>query len=388
MDSTAPASHLLHHLLGSFTFVVLFIILAFPPDLYPETHVFWYKCIQNNYTVQDSPGPNLPQNIIRHEGKMMSATLNQRNNSQEASFVFGSGLDDAQGRCGVFWSKDLCEASGTAKSAKVRAEHRDGWSGGGFTNPGGPIHVRLGVVDFQGNIDAHGSPDYVPETATWADGSYPLAINMGFNAQYPTDLMEEETLTVIAPKGKQSEFDDAHLDKIFFEADITDQVNWILGRTGVNKGSSSGQYAIVFLMATGQGSIGKINTYSAENCVQPAGGDAPWNRDGNTLHVVVESDNLSFVSTEQQDLSANPGSVVGIICPNPCQGVASFTFNTGHSKNGIVRVYSPDGRVAFTKSVNGQGRLIWDAGHQAIGLYVCTLSAAGRSHSRSMVVLR
>lgn len=320
----------------------------------------------------------------------MSATLNQRNNAQDASFVIGSGLDDAQGRCGVFWVRELCKASGTTGRALARAEYRDAWGGGsGPAIQPGPIAIRCGVVDFQGNLDAHGGPDSVPETATWADGLYPLAASMGFNPVYPDSLKAEEIIRVVVPPGKQGEWDDAHLDKVFFELDVTDQVNWILSHTGAQKGIFSGQYAIVCLVVVNQGNTGKVLTYSSENCIQPIGGDAPWNQDGNTFHLLIESDNLVVTdAAESRPRIGLSGISLGTGVPNPFAAAASIDYTTGAGINGKLRIYSPDGRVVMERHVAGHGRMTWDARGRQAGIYLCRLSVGGKTAVRRLVVAR
>lgn len=369
----------------------LFLFSSIPSS----THVFWYKAITNGYNLQANPGPNLPAGAIVHQGMIMSATLNQRNNAQEASFVIGSGLDDAQGRCGVVWSKELCTASGVATLAKVRAEYRDSWSGS-FSSPG-PISIRCGVVDFQGNIDAHGGIDSIPETATWADALYPLAATMGYNAENSTALIQEETINITVPPGKVSGNDDG-LSKQFMEVDVTDQVNWILAHTGSNKGSYSGQYAIVFLVAIGQGSVGKINTYSAENGVIPAGSDSPWTTDGNTMHLVVTPGEIQCLgcpgcigcpgAVESRTENRLSGINLGTAMPNPFTGNTSIFYNTGAHRSASINIYGPDGRLVHSRNVAGQGSMNWDASAMPMGLYVCRLTAGSRSVARTLIVAK
>jgi hypothetical protein len=258
--------------------ILLLLILSYSASA--KTHVFWYKVLTNNYPITDcNPGPCLDNNATFHEGIIASGTVAQHSGSAEHSLVFGSGLDDQQGRCGFIWSKELNEITGTVTSAKVRAEYRDGWAGNALCNAG-PINIRCGVVDFQGNLDTWGGADYVPETADWQDFLNPLSSSMGYDFMTPT-LQVEEIISFQAPAGRQSEFDPSVLDGKFFEVDITDQVNWIL--------ANSGSYAIVLLVPPNEGNTGKVTTYSAEDGTgtQWLGGDNPWTTDGNTAHIVM-----------------------------------------------------------------------------------------------------
>ncbi len=104
-------------------------------------------------------------------------------------------------------------------------------------------------------------------------------------------LAAEKYISVTVPQGVRSDGEDAVLDKKFFEIDVTDQANWILSHTGTNKGKYSGQYGIVFLTKMGDGTTSKVNLYSDE-----ANGSIitanPWTTDGNTIHLVLQSDSL------------------------------------------------------------------------------------------------
>lgn len=250
-------------------------------------HLFWYHAQANGYNLAESnPGPGIGTNIIFHEGIIMSASVAEYTGNSTEGFFLGSGLDDLQGRCGVVWSRDLCKMNGSATRAVLKGEFRDGWSGNAFCNAG-PITIRCGVVDFQENISVWGADSFVSETATWQDFLNPLVSTMGYDMSNPT-LQAEEIILFEAPAGRLSEADPSVLDGQFIEIDITDQVNWILQHTGPNKGSYSGQYAIVFLVAPGQGSTGKFNLYAAENLPGVgSGSDNPWTNDGNTIHLLV-----------------------------------------------------------------------------------------------------
>ena len=65
------------------------------------THVFWYKAIDRGYNLQANPGPNVPAGAYIYQGNQMSAGVAQHSGNATDGFFCGSGLDDAQGRCGV-----------------------------------------------------------------------------------------------------------------------------------------------------------------------------------------------------------------------------------------------------------------------------------------------
>jgi hypothetical protein len=267
---------------GLSTFLPVFVLLVFTIS-YPAPHVFWYKATTNGYALtQCNPGPCLDAAATVHEGIIATGCVAQHSGSQDSRIAFGSGLDDQQGRCSFIWSNDLNNATGAAASALFRAEYQDGWCGNALCNAG-PINIRCGVVDFQGNLDTWGGADYVPETADWQDFLNPLSSSMGFDFMTPT-LQSEEVISFTAPAGKQDEFSPSVLDGQFVEVDITDQVNWIL--------QNSGNYAIVFLVPPNEGNTGKVSAYAYEDSpgvqLVYCGGDNPWTKDGNTAHIEID----------------------------------------------------------------------------------------------------
>lgn len=349
------------------------------------SHVFWYKAVANGYGLQQAnPGPAIPAGAEVHEGILMSACVAQHTGNAGDLIVVGSGLDDLQGRCGVVWSKDLCEMSGSCASARFRAEYRDGWSGNAYCNAG-HLSIRCGVVDFQGNIDVWGAPADVSETATWQDFLNPLGSTMGYDMGDPS-LMAEETIEFTASAGRPSESEPSVLDGRFVEIDVTDQVNWILANTGGNKGSRSGQYAIVFLVAPGQGDIGKFNTYGSENCSGNAGSDNPWTADGNTTHFLVEGD---LTIGAEQGAAGLPvsGAVLGRNLPNPFSASTAVAYNTGDGA-GKLAIYAPDGRLVCGSEVRGAGSFSWNAEGLTSGIYVARLTVGKRAFSRTMILMK
>ncbi len=260
---------------------------ANPDSVTAPTHVFWYNCIKNGYNLTANPGPEIPANVIKHEGMVVSAKKRQSEGNQDPSFGLGNGPSNA-GFCSFVWFKDLNNLQGKAISAKVRGEYRDAFGGNPYCTPG-PMLIRCGVVDYANNIkDVWGDIEDVSATATWMDAENPLGWSMNYSAD-TNRLAAEKYISVTVPQGVRSDGEDAVLDKKFFEIDVTDQVNWILSHTGTNKGKYSGQYGIVFLTKMGDGTTGKVNLYSDE-----ANGNIitanPWTTDGNTLHLVGQMD--------------------------------------------------------------------------------------------------
>ncbi len=247
-------------------------------------HVFWYNCIENRYNISQNPGPNLSPDCIKHQGMVVSAKRRQSEGNQEPSFGLGNGPSNA-GFCSFVWFKDLNNLQGKAVFAKVRGEYRDNYAGKPYCTPG-PMHIRCGVVDYANNInDIWGDIESIPATATWMDHENPLYWSMNYSAD-TNKLAAEEIIDVTAPQGVTNDIDDAVLDKMFFEIDVTEQVNWILSHTFSNKGRLSGQYAIVFLTEMGDGTTGRVNLYSDESAARNITTANPWTNDGNTLHLV------------------------------------------------------------------------------------------------------
>ncbi|MBL8028961.1 MAG: immunoglobulin domain-containing protein, partial [Fibrobacteres bacterium] len=256
-----------------------------------KNHVFWYNSIAKNYAINDSPGPNLPTGTIRHEGMIMSAQYTQFPGQNGERFAVGNSGN--KGRCGILWAKDLMEANGTCSKALVRAEYLDKFAGTPYCEPG-TIRVKVGVVDFIGNIESYGLPEDVPSNAVWNDvNGNSISWNMTYNLQ-SGNLTNEQFIDVVIPQGVTSSSQNAILDKKFMEIDVTSQVNWILSHTGTNKGSSSGQYAIVFLTDPSSSSTAQMHTYSYESSTGKET-ISPWTQDGNSLHLFVNGD-LNFTT--------------------------------------------------------------------------------------------
>jgi hypothetical protein len=351
------------------------------------THVFWYKATTNGYALTAaSPGPALPAGAVVHEGKMMSACLAQHNGSTGDSFVMGSGLDDTQGRCGVFWSRDLCDMTGTATSAKYRAEYRDAWAGNALCNAG-PIKIHRGVVDFQGNIDFWTSADLVDDAAVWKDDANMLGSFMGYNALDPV-IKALDSVDFTALAGKPSGVDPSVLDGQFVDIDVTPQVNWILQNTMAagNPNSLSGQYAIVCLVTPGVGSTGKVNTMSSEAGVMGTlTSDAPWTTDGNSGHLVVVG-TLTSVEKSAAKVALNTVSL-SQNTPNPFMPRTSIAYNT-NGKSGSLKIFDATGKLVSSQSVSGKGSVEWNAGSSVSGIYMYRLTIGSQVISKKMILMK
>ncbi|MBL8025277.1 MAG: hypothetical protein JNL74_02640, partial [Fibrobacteres bacterium] len=298
----------------------LLILLTFITLTYSENtkHVFWYKCIQNNYRISDSAngfGPNIQGDVIKHEGKAFTVTT--KLGIQEPLFTLGNGLDNAQARSSVFWYKDLCELKfspgSTLKSAKFRGEYRDNWMGNAFCNTG-PLRPRVGVVNIKGHLDAlWATPSTHPDNAVWSDPLNPLSGSMGYDKS-GDNFKAQEIKNILAPYGTDPK-GSKPLEGKFFEMDITKQVQFIL--------NNDGQLGIAAVVNMGDGSTGKINLYAFEDCPKysiPAATSDPWTQDGNTTHLLLEIENGTLIPKDQnasEKVSIVSNKLSLAVQPNP-----------------------------------------------------------------------
>jgi hypothetical protein len=343
------------------------------PQSAVNLHVFWHNAVSNQYGLTDSAGPALPADAVIHEGLIASGTRAQHHGGQDpGAIAIGNSPTGDQGRSSFFWSEDLCGMSGSAVTAKVRGEFRDGWVSNAFCNSG-PIKLKIGVVSFQNNISYYGGINNIPLDAGWHDSLNVLGSSMVIAA-------ESETVYVIAPSGRVSGTSPSVLDKHFFEIDVTNQVDWIL--------RNSGQWAIVFIVDQGlSNGTGKINLYGAENCVLGTGSDDPWTADGNTAHIMVYGD-LQPISVEERPETASKNSLIGPISPNPFKPSTRLSYNLGPNRPGTLQIFDIRGKMVFERPIQGSGIVIWDARGFGSGVYVLKLLSGGKTDSRKLILQR
>jgi hypothetical protein len=362
-------------------FVAGFVVLLLAVSGFTADYVFWYKATTNSYNLQaSSPGPGLPAGAEVHESIIASGGVAQHSGAASTALVFGSGLDDAQGRCAFFWSLDLDNSTGTATTAKIRAEYRDGWSNNAFCNSG-TVNIRAGIADFQGNVDTWGGAAFVPETADWQDFLNPISSSMGYDFMTPT-LQSEEVINYTAAAGRPDDFSPSVLDGQFFEVDVTDQVNWILQNTG--------HYAIMLLVPVGEGNTGKVNTYSEENAPGVGsimGSDNPWTADGNTCHMLINGNIVVSTAVEASPVAVKSGVSLSSLA-NPFTTATTLSYNTDKASSGMLKVFNAAGQVVFEKTVSGQGSVSWNAGDFAMGIYMARLTAGSKAVSKRMILMK
>jgi hypothetical protein len=347
------------------------------------THVFWYKAKTNNYQiVQSNPGPSIPANSIVHQGMIASGYSASMGSKKGPTFGIGGGRNGDDARCGFLWSKDLNEASGIAVSAKIRGEYDDGWAKSALCM-GGPIHLRYGVINYARSIQMWKGADKVPNNASWIDFLNPLYPKTGFDAGNP-ELAAEDSILLQAPEGRSADKPvPSKLDGKFFELDITKQVNYIL--------SNPGQFALVFLADTGRGSTGKIYVYSAEDHAEredPTYSDNPWTNDFNTVHLLVESGNLSIENQPVPHSLILNNMSLGQNIPNPFQSRITIPYNTGNNQEGSLIIYNANGRKVFSLKLRGRGALKWNAENLANGIYFCCLKVKDKRVYIRMILAR
>jgi hypothetical protein len=345
-------------------------------------HIFWYNARTRAYPLTDcldsARGPCLDSGAVVHEGMFMSAGVAQHSGATHAGFVIGSGLDDAQGRCAVIWSRDLNDLAGSVAYAALRGEYNDGHDD---LNRSGLIKIRCGVADFQPNIDIWGGMDLVPATAIWQDFLNPLSSEMGFDSAH-SELMAEDSIYYTAVEGLALDGNPTVLDSQFFEINITNQVNWIL--------THEGQFAIVLLNTPGTGSYGKVNCYALEDgpglSAYGYNSDHPWTQDGNTMHIVAYGDIGPVASEKKPPVAVLADKLVVCAAPNPFQSTVTIRY-AGKRENGTLRIFTPDGRVVASFSpVNGMP-VVWNARGLPNSVYIIEFSIAGKKYlSRTFLI--
>jgi hypothetical protein len=235
-------------------------------------------------------------------------------------------------------------------------------------------------VDFSGQWDYWWGVHEVTETEDWQNFLNPLSSSMGYD--YATsNLMAEEIIPFTAPTNHE-------VDSVFMEIDVTDQVHWMLAHTGEDKGTFSGQYAIVLLVPPNEGNTGKVYTYSDESC---SGNipmeNNPWTRDGNTVHIVVNGD-LEPVSIENPPEMAAECPVIGQNYPNPFNPVTRIPYNLGPGQYGELKIFDVRGKKVFDKAVTGSGAVIWNAANHSSGIYVVRVRVGGNTYLKRVSLIK
>jgi len=366
----------------------MIIILLLAGTLFAETHVFWYNASKNNYPITEcfkvkgvNKGPCIPADAVLHEGMIVSGTMVLATSSESDYFAIGGII---RGNSSFIWSEDLNKLTGSATSAKIRGEYWDGWYGYALCKAGS-WPVRTGVADFQGNINSWGGVDQVPENAEWEDFLNPFSPAMGYDLNQRT-LAVEETLTLEMHQEGRGEFDNPSvLDSQFYEIDVTDQVNWIL--------SNEGQHAIVFLVHLDDRDSGFVTLFSHEDSrdsdrTTGSFSDNPWTKDGNTMHLVVESSDLQSISNERKYGIYSENSLIGPISPNPFKPAASIPYHLGFGLKGTLQIFDLRGRLVFSRPIQGSGTVTWDASGLGSGVYLLKALSAGKTYSRKLVLQR
>jgi hypothetical protein len=205
-------------------------------------------------------------------------------------------------------------------------------------------------------------------------------------------LAASDSLILQAPSGQgdcwdRGRPDTCHslLDSQFVSIDVTNQVNWIL--------SHDGQFAIVFLVEPNvQGGTGKIAAYAWESAPgfdkigMPS--DNPWSRDGNSTHLVVESNDLHIVGVEGQKARGYLADIFVQSTPNPFDSRTTITYGMEGKNSALIRIYGVNGRRVFERRVSGSGRMEWRAEGMPAGVYLLKAETGGRSIARRIVKLK
>ena len=366
--------------------LTILLTLAAAIPVSAETHVFWYKALQNHYALTDSLGPALPADAIVHEGKIVTCNVSVGLGYAGRGFSCGSGWTDDQGWCSAFFSGDLSDsanAGSSVTSAFLRGEYDD-WA---FSSPQcneGPIAIRCGVIDVSFGVSMWDKPSNLPDDAVWAD----LDPMNTLNYNYPI-AGAEEILNFTALGGRRDGMAAPVLDSQFVSIDVTDQVNWILANYAAGT-----YYAIVVLSKVGTGSTGKFSTLANEQCVyDPTHNrmvmvpNAPWAADGNSIHLVINGDLADSVRAEKPPAITEQALGVSVY-PNPFNPSTTISYSIPGNGRAMLSIFSFSGQCVFQKQVAGSGSFSWDASKQGSGVYVCRLEAGGKVVARRMVFIR
>ncbi|MBL8027469.1 MAG: T9SS type A sorting domain-containing protein [Fibrobacteres bacterium] len=351
--------------------LLIFIALTFSEN---TKHVFWYKCIQNNYKITDSAngfGPNIQGDVIKHEGKALTASILY---DSETSIWLGNSVQGPSGRSFVIWYMDLCglklSEGAKLKSAKFRGEYKDNFMGDPLCIAG-PIYPRVGVVKMQGHFDDLGvTPSNHPDNATWADLLNPLSGCMGYDksgCMVANNFEAQEIKNILAPYGNNGK-GSKPLEGKFFEMDITTQVQFILDHEE--------QHGIASVVTPGDGSTGKISLYAYEDGFISGATSDPWTQDGNTTHLLLEIENGTLIPKDQnasEKVSIVSNKLSLAVQPNPFNASTQIVYNCGNGIKGTLTLYSIDGKISFSKKIQGTGSHTLNATNLSNGVYVCRL---------------
>jgi len=368
--------------------ITILFTLAVAKMASAETHVFWYKALQNNYALSDSPGPNIPANAIVHEGKIATCNNSIGLGYSSSGFACGSNISDDQGWSSCLYSANLNDPSfvGTVDSAFIRGEYADWTPSSSPLCNGGPINIRCGVVDVTFGVDTlwlggENLPDDAvwPDLAPWGVLSYSLA------------LVDStiDTLAFIAESGRRYNDDPSVLDSHFVRVNVTKQVQWIVQH-------HNGEYGIALLSPVGQGSVGNFYLRANENCIPDPPRiyvtvpNHPWSKDDNTVHLLVYGDLTDSVRSERPSTTVGQACVVSI-CPNPFNPSTMISYAIPGNGQTELAIFSLAGKLIYRKQVSGKGSYAWDASGQPSGVYVCRINAGeagSKVISRRMILIR
>lgn len=358
-------------------------------------HVFWYRCVQNNYNLAtfnaaDSSGPNIQGEVVKHQGKQLTATVRLSAGNHEAGYNLGN--YNSAGFSNVIWFADLCSlklsTGATLTSAKFRGEYRDAYSGNPF-NTGGAINARVGVVSIANHLSyLDVLPHQHPDNGTWADADNPVTATMGFSAPGGS-FQAQESKAITTKEGNNGIT--TQIEGQFFEMDITTQVNYILSDPATS--GNIRQLGIASIVPTASLGTGKVNLYAFENFQASMATADPWTTDYNTGHLLLEVANGTLeykdgmiavedgVTAESDDASITSN-------PNPCNPVTVISYNTGAAKSGVVKIFNAEGKLVNTTKVSGKGSFSWNGKALNSGIYFCRLEAGKSVASHNLILMK
>lgn len=358
-------------------------------------HVFWYKCITNSYNIADfsaadSSGPNIQGDVVKHQGKQLTATVRLSAGNHESGLNMGN--YNSAGFSNVVWFADLCSlrlsAGATLTSAKLRGEYRDSYSGSAFNTQGG-INARVGVVSIANHLDyLDVLPHQHPDNGTWADVDNPITATMGFSG--PGGSFQAQESKAITAKAGHNGIS-PQIEGQFFSMDVTTQVNYILSDP-VTSGAIR-QLGIASIVPTSSMGTGKVNLYAFENFQATMATADPWTTDYNTAHLVLEIANGSLVYKDNMIATESGVSDVSDELsissnPNPCNPVTTISYNTGVAKSGVVKIFNAEGKLVHSVNVNGKGSFSWNGKALNSGIYFCRIEAGKSVASHNLILMK